>query len=208
MNYLHWKPSADDMALAINDRGYIPGLKKLGMTPDEIARIRRYDKLGQGNPWEQVLVDENLAKRDLDDVPVFDGLFLLDPTKLRAKEDMVKDAIATASETPVADIFTVKGNGFGFSGSPAAVQRFLDFDFGKYGLAKGEKGAVGDYAQYGGGDPNASRFCGFKIESFAKQKLLKDPKFLTDVWKIFRPDTEIPKQYFEAFGVKPPKPKN
>ncbi|MBF0314118.1 MAG: hypothetical protein HQK50_07750 [Oligoflexia bacterium] len=170
MSLVHWPMSKTDEAIAVNDRSYIPGLKKMGLSEEEIKRIREYDLLYQSLSKQHGEVSEikkHIAKvtREAEAIvpklKVEKGIYILDDDNVGAGEvgQMIRQVLAIkAPASEIASTFEIglqKGR-IGFSGNPKIVQRLIDFDFKSLGYAEGS------FVKYGGGDANNSMFFAFK----------------------------------------------
>ncbi len=154
MSFINWPANQTDMAIAINDRGYIPGLKSSGFSPEEIASVREYDLIAQGQNLNDIRQQVKLAQLLIPVLPKREGITILD--NVEANEGILKQELAIREDNGLADTFEVRGTKVGFTGNPAAVKALLAFDFTTLGYDPGS------YTQYGGGDPYASMFFGFK----------------------------------------------
>ena len=55
MELVNWPANQVDMAIAVNDRSYIPGLKEMGLSEEEIRKVRKFD----------LILDLRLKSREL-----------------------------------------------------------------------------------------------------------------------------------------------
>ena len=154
MALIHWPMSRTDEALAINDRGYIPGLKKMGLSEDQIRQIRKYDLIAQGRSEHDVDTAIRQAHDLIPSLPRRKGVYILD--RVNADEAILKQELAIQSKDGLVSTFEIRPDKVGFSGNPAIVQALLKTKFEELGYEPGS------FAQYGGGDPQASMFFGFK----------------------------------------------
>ena len=155
MTLIKWPMSRVDEAIAVNDRGYIPGLKKMGLTKSEIRAIRRYDLIGQGRAPEDIDRLQAQAAALIPHLPRRDGVYIVGPD-VKIDSGILKQELAIESLKGQVDTLILKSNAVGFSGRAAVVQKLLAMNFEELGYAPNS------YAQYGGGDPQASMFFGFK----------------------------------------------
>jgi hypothetical protein len=154
MSLINWPANETDMAIAVNDRGYIPGLKGSGFSSAEIESIREYDLVAQGQILNEVRQQVKLAQLLIPVLPKREGVTILD--NVEANEGILKQELAIREEDGLANTFEVRSTKLGFTGCPSAVKALLAFDFTTLGYESGS------FAQYGGGDPSASMFFGFK----------------------------------------------
>ena len=158
MGLIRWPMSAADEAIAVNDRGYIPGLKKLGLSADEIRAIRTQDLVAQGRSLTEIEGATGQAQGLIPSLPrLKNGTFVLD--RVTADETILKQELAIQEPNGLVSTFEIRPDKLGFSGNPAAVQKLLELDYETLGYAPGA------FAKYGGGDPKASMFFGFKPKS-------------------------------------------
>jgi len=62
--------------VAANDRGYIPEMRRLCATDDEIEKIRREDRVAQGVTDDE----EKIAEEEIENIEEIDGIYLLKTT--------------------------------------------------------------------------------------------------------------------------------
>ncbi|MBI2606127.1 MAG: hypothetical protein HYW49_08615 [Deltaproteobacteria bacterium] len=154
MELLRWPASATDLAIAINDRSYVPGLKKAGLMGEMIFQIRKYDLQAQG---EKDI--ERSRRRAQDLIPKLEkrgGVYIMTESDVSIGGNYVKQELAIQSPDGLSSVLELFAHKIGFSGKPAVAKKLLAFDFTALGYAKGS------YAQYGGGDAELSMFFGFK----------------------------------------------
>jgi hypothetical protein len=150
-----WRLSDLDYALAVNDRGYIPGLRKLNLNEAQIYAIRVYDLIAQGLSLSEVLTQIRNAKALIPGIQKMGSIFLL-PEAPGIDEGILKQELAILSSDGMISALLLNNGKIGFTGDPKIVQKLLEFDFTTLGFRPGT------YSQYGGGDPDASMFFGFK----------------------------------------------
>lgn len=158
MQLIHWPMSRVDKAIAVNDRGYVPGLKAMGLSPTEIREIRKFDLKSQGRSPSKIDEQTRLAQELIPQLNTKQGeIYILDFNTLPPiDEGILKQELAIQSPTGIVSSLTIKSDSIGFSGNPRIAQRLLALNFESLGYPEGS------FAQYGGGDPNASMFFGFK----------------------------------------------
>jgi hypothetical protein len=155
MSLIGWEPSRADMAIAINDRGYIPELREFGLNDDEIREVRLNDHLGQGKTISQVLGDRQRAEEILSFLPRVNGFYVLESLNREVDSALVKEEL-NIREHGVVNIFEFSGKRIGFSGSPTVIKALEAIDYKALGYRKE------DVVVYGGGSQAASMFFGFK----------------------------------------------
>ncbi|MEN9723240.1 MAG: hypothetical protein RJB38_1226, partial [Pseudomonadota bacterium] len=209
MALIRWPMSRTDEAFAVNDRGYIPGLKKMGLAEEQIRQIRRYDLIAQGRVDQEVDAATRQAQSLIPTLPRRNGIYILD--RVSADEAILKQELAIRSQDGLVSTFEIRSDKLGFSGSPAIVRGLLETKFETFGYEPGS------FAQYGGGDPNASMFFGFKpkkaprasggsegeLELIPKRVLEKIEEMMTQkVSKILSAGTEFDAEV-KAAGMLP-----
>lgn len=150
---LNWPMSKVDMAIAVNDRGYIPGLKAMGLSEAEIREVRVYDTVAQGRSKEWVEETVRMSQEDIPKFKIEAGVVIID--RPVADEGILKQELAIRAHDGIAHSLIINNNRVSFSGDPKVVKALLETNFENLGYA------AGSYAQYGGGDPKASMFFGF-----------------------------------------------
>lgn len=154
MKLLNWPASRTDLALAVNDRSYIPGLKAQGLTEEEIGAIRRYDIMAQGKPEREI---DDAVKQARDYIPKIekvDGIYFVENSPV--DESYLKQELALKSPNGIVSTYLSSPGKISFSGNPKVAELLLNYDFTKHGYHPGK------FDQYGGGDKSASMFFGFK----------------------------------------------
>ncbi|MBQ47090.1 MAG: hypothetical protein CMP10_06360 [Zetaproteobacteria bacterium] len=153
--WIGWDMSDLDIAIAVNDRSYIPGLRRMGLSQNEIRSIRRYDLLAQGNSANYIERQISMARQAKSRLQILKrgDLWILEDEKVNRV--YLLQELALESPSGIAHILEYKRTKLGFSGSPAVVNVLLNLDFGEFGFKPG-------YANYGGGDETGSKFWGFK----------------------------------------------
>ena len=150
-----WKMDERDLAIAVNDRSHICGLKKMGYSATQIRHIRRYDMMAQGHGSSYIEKQIALAhtllppleKAKIEDLWIF--------RNVRAHSAVLLQEIALRSPYGMVHVFEIRPHKLGFSGKPAVVDQLLREDFSRHGCRDG-------YSSYGGGDSSLSKFWGFK----------------------------------------------
>lgn len=168
---INWPLDWTDTAIAVNDRSYIPGLKKLGLSREEIVQVRVYDLKAQGFKTDHIdrqmarapQVVESLSKRKRGD------LWLIESADV--ERIFILQELALQSSDGISHVLEIGKKKLSFSGSPQVVNRLLNLDYTKFGFAKG-------YTCYGGGDEAFSKFWGFRPR-YAHE--IVDPKFVGEV---------------------------
>lgn len=150
---LNWPMSKVDMALAVNDRGYIPGLKAMKLTEAEIREVRMYDTVAQGRTPDWVDEMVRISQNEIPKFKVEAGVTIID--RPVADEGILKQELAIRAQDGIAHSLIINSGRASFSGDPKVVKALLETNFEALGYP------AGSYAQYGGGDPKASMFFGF-----------------------------------------------
>ena len=156
-----WNMSFTDKAIAVNDRSYIPGLKKMGLSNAEISRLRDYDYMAQGFRKEFIRFQRRRAPGEL---RYWAGkrrgsLWVIEQPEVR--RPFLLQEIALASPDGKADVLEVWPRKLSYSGKPDAVQYLLSLNYDLYGFSEG-------YSFYSGGDERGSRFWGFRASPHDK----------------------------------------
>ena len=151
---LNWPMSQVDLAIAVNDRGYIPGLKSLGLSMEEIRQIRTYDLLAQGNTLEHIEYATRSAQEQIPRFAKQAGVVMV--TEPVVDDGILKQELALNSPTGLASVLIINNSRVSFSGDPAVNEALLGINFELLGYT------AGTFAKYGGGDPKASMFFGFR----------------------------------------------
>lgn len=165
-----WRMSPMDLAIAINDRSYIAGLKSLGLGKEEIGQVRRFDLLCQGNSANYIDKQLKAARAAL---PTLEGkkrfgIWVIDEPTL--KLPYIMQEIALSHPKGFVCAFEYKSHKIGFSGTPLVVSELLKRDFKHW-----EK-EIGRLIQYAGGDESFSKYWGLKVEH-SSQKI---PRSMAD----------------------------
>lgn len=160
--YIGWQMNQDDLAIAINDRSYIPGLKKRGWPLDYIRKVRLYDLLAQGNNNNYIERQLQIAR---DWIPILrtkrrgELWVLADPT---IKQPYVVQELSLQVDDGLVHTFEIKPHRLGFSGRTEIVDWLLTQDFSKW------HHAAGGLITYAGGDGIDSKYWGAKTKSEGK----------------------------------------
>jgi O-acetyl-ADP-ribose deacetylase (regulator of RNase III) len=154
MSLINWPMSRVDEALAVNDRGYIPGLKKMGLSEDEIREIRSYDLLSQGKSKNEIMKETEKSRALIPSLPQKNGIYIL--KKVSVDEGILKQELAIKSKDGLSSALEINDSKVGFTGNPGITKKLLNYNFEELGYDPGS------FAKYGGGDPEASMFFGFK----------------------------------------------
>ncbi|MFK7823266.1 MAG: hypothetical protein AB8G05_03860 [Oligoflexales bacterium] len=152
---INWPLDWTDKAIAVNDRSYIPGMKQLGLSQDEIIQVRTYDLKAQGFKPDYIAgqmakapeVIEQLQNQKRGDLWVLQGAPL--------ERIFILQELALQSPSGLSHVLEIGPKKLSFSGSPQVVNCLLGLDYTKFGFAKG-------YTCYGGGDDSFSKFWGFR----------------------------------------------
>ncbi|NRA43795.1 MAG: hypothetical protein HRU09_02440 [Oligoflexales bacterium] len=150
-----WPLDWTDHAIAVNDRSYIPGLKQLGLSHDEIVQVRVYDLKAQGFKPDYIAQQMEKAPEVIEQLrPQKRGeLWVLRNAPI--ERIFILQELALQSPTGLSHVLEIGPRKLSFSGSPKVVKRLLKLDYTKFGFAKG-------YTCYGGGDEGFSKFWGFR----------------------------------------------
>ncbi|MES2963362.1 MAG: hypothetical protein V4760_05695 [Bdellovibrionota bacterium] len=150
---LNWPMSKVDMAIAVNDRGYIPGMIAMGLSKQEIRDVRLYDTVAQGRTPDWVADMIRISQEDIPTFKVEAGVTIID--RPIADEGILKQELALRTVDGIAHSLIINSGRVSFSGDPRVVKSLLETNFENLGYAPGS------YSQYGGGDAKASMFFGF-----------------------------------------------
>jgi esterase len=140
MDYLNLKMDKVDNIIATNDHSYIPGLKEIGLTKEEIYKIRKYDRLSQGHPLK--LVEETMedavkqvalvkAGRASKVLSFKDGIYILHEGG--DKGTILAELNIQAVKGEIVNLFELRNGGVGFSGSPKVVKKLYNTNFEEFG---------------------------------------------------------------------------
>lgn len=157
-----WEMNEIDMAIAVNDRSYIPGLKSLGLSIDDIRKIRLFDLENQGN--SRSYIDKQIQiSRSL--IPELESkrlgeLWILDQAEY--KQPYIVQELSIQSTIGLIHAFEIKPHKLGFSGDPDVVNQLMSRDYTHW-----EK-QTGTLINYGGGDGKTSKFWGLKTSENRK----------------------------------------
>ena len=150
-----WTMDENDLAIAINDRSHVHGLKRLGYSTMQIRDVRRYDMMAQGYSYSFIdkqihqahALIKSLEKAKIENLWIF--------RNVRAHSAILIQELAIRNNNAVVHVFEMRTRKLGFSGEPTVVDQLLREDFTRLGYRPG-------YASYGGGDGAISKFWGFK----------------------------------------------
>ena len=153
--YIAWPLDWTDQAIAVNDRSYIPGLKQLGLSREEISQVRVYDLKAQGNTPDYIAQQMSKAPEVVEQLrsQKRGDLWVLKDAPI--ERIFILQEIAMQSPDGLSHVLEIGPRKLSFSGAPKVVDRLLGLDFTKFGYAKG-------YTCYGGGDEGFSKFWGFR----------------------------------------------
>ena len=157
-----WQMDEIDMAIAINDRSYIPGLKSLGISVDVMRQVRLFDLENQGNSRSYIEKQLQLARSLLGELTQKKkgDIWVLDEPSY--KQPYIVQEISFDTPSGLTHAFEIKPHKLGFSGDPRVVDKLLKRDFSKW-----EK-ITGPLINYGGGDGRSSKFWGLKTSENRK----------------------------------------
>ncbi|MFL5815413.1 MAG: hypothetical protein ACJ763_17695, partial [Bdellovibrionia bacterium] len=125
MTLINWPKSRADEAIAVNDRGYVPGMKKMGLTDDEIRQVRLNDYIGQGQDPRAVRESFRQAEEALPKLKTREGVYILDlPPDVNPS--VVKEELAIRAKDGLASSIEIYPGKIGFSGNPKIVNAFLE----------------------------------------------------------------------------------
>ena len=172
MEMVGWQPSERDLAIATNDRSFIPGMKAMGLSNEEIRKIRKLDTTSQGRTEKQDY--EQAVKKAQQDMKALrttaQGFYILN----NSDNLMLMQELALEAPDGVINTVETGFNRFGFKGASERVQRLLAVDFEALGYRRES------FKKYGGGDPKFSMFFGFKPSSSPKGWYETLPKEIED----------------------------
>ena len=178
-HFINWPINFTDLAIATNDRSYIPGLKKLGLSNEEILEVRKYDLIAQGYTEKKITELINKAPDLTKTLRKCGSLWILD--KLDFDRSFIIQELALMTASGLANVFEIRTKGLRFSGSPKVVNRLLTLDFCNFGFKKG-------YICYGGGDETLSKYWGFRPK-YAHEKIKEN--FVKEIIKQIGMEIEI-----------------
>lgn len=153
--YIGWQPDFTDTAISVNDRSYIPGLKKLGLSHDEIRDVRIYDLIAQGNSAQYIKEQIDRAPGEIASLEQYKKGDLWIIEKPEVERSFLLQELAIRTEDGIVHVLEIQPKKLSFSGSPTAVDKLLGLNYKNMGFRPG-------YACYGGGDVSGSRFWGFR----------------------------------------------
>lgn len=153
--WIGWPLSPVDQAIAVNDRSYIPGLKKLGLSRAAMLAVRHYDLEAQGFTRSYIARQMALVPQALRELEAEKKGELWFLTNLTVDRVFLLQELALRASDGVAHTLELRGNKLSFSGSPQVVQHLRRLDYRQFGFQAG-------YSCYAGGDPNTSQFWGFR----------------------------------------------
>ena len=150
-----WPLDWTDQAIAVNDRSYIPGLKQLGLSRDEIIQVRNYDLKAQGFKPDYIAKQMAKAPSVIEDLRgrKHGELWVLESAPI--ERIFILQELSLQSSSGLSNVLEIGPRKLSFSGSPQVVNHLLGLDYTKFGFAKG-------YICYGGGDDSFSKFWGFR----------------------------------------------
>ena len=160
--FIGWKPGFTDLAISTNDRSYIPGLKKMGLTNPEIYDVRIYDLIAQGYSINYIKDQMKRAPAEIARLESDKAGDLWIIEKPDIERSFLLQELAINSDDGIVHALEIQTNKLRFSGSPAAVSKLLNLDYKKLGFKPG-------YACYGGGDDSGSKFWGFRPANGGKR---------------------------------------
>lgn len=151
-----WPLSLVDEAISVNDRSYIPGMKKMGLSNSQIIEIRTYDLLAQG--FQRPYIQSQTLKAQ-EEIQRFKehkkgDLWLVED--LRVERVFFLQELALRSLDGVVHVLESAPHKLGFSGNPAVVKELMTLDFEPFNLKS-------QYVNYSGGDEKFSKFWVFRM---------------------------------------------
>lgn len=155
--YFGIEPKREDLLIAANDSGFIPGLMAVGATPEEIAEIRLADRSAQGITPEQ----EAEAVRAISEAETVNGVIIVRMS--HSKTATVADRLFSADK--LQNLLVLSGDGeVNYFGNGALCAKLKDtFEGWNGGSGLGDPNGIG----YWGGYPNHEAVRAFVTEYFA-----------------------------------------
>lgn len=155
--YFGIEPTRDDLLIAANDSGYIPGMMAIGATPEEISEIRRQDRAAQGITPEQ----EAEAVRAISDAEIENGVTIV--KMAHSKTATVADRLFSADKPQ--NLLVLSGDGeVNYFGNGALCAKLKDtFEGWNGGSGLGDPNGTG----YWGGYPDHEAVLAFVVNYFA-----------------------------------------
>lgn len=150
-----WQMSAIDIAIAINDRSYIPGLISLGLNEAQIRAYRTFDLLAQGKPLADIQKQQRKCQSLTEELKKTKrgNLWIID--QLRVDRAVLLQELALKSPDGLIQVFEMRPRKLGFSGNPEVCAHLKALDFASLGYPY-------EAFNYGGGDGTVSGFWGYK----------------------------------------------
>ncbi|MCB9229142.1 MAG: hypothetical protein H6618_05980 [Deltaproteobacteria bacterium] len=173
-----WQLSFAEQAIAVNDRSYIPGLKRLGLNRSEILAVRDFDYTAMGYHQAEIQEQRSRVPEALDywKQRKRGALWVLEkPAVIR---HFLLEELAVSAPDGIVNVLEISPDKLSFSGSPDVVRLLLDFDYRAFGPDSA-------YFCYSGGDPEGSRFWGFRPRHKSKKiprSLIE--RLISDIRKI------------------------
>ncbi len=151
-----WEMNDDDIAIAVNDRSYIPGLKALGLGKEAIRKVRQFDLVSQGNNTNYIDRHIKLAREWIPKLreEKRGDLWILDHPDV--KQTYVSQELSIDDPKGYIQMFEIKGHKLGYSGRAEIVDMLLRSDFTKW------ESQTGPLKNYGGGDGVNAKFWSIK----------------------------------------------
>lgn len=154
---LNWPLSDDDRAIAVNDRGYIKGLRGLDISEEQIRRIRTFDLQAQGRTKADIEDATIKARNLLAFLPVERGVTLYNGE--RVDTVILQQELALSVPSGVVNFLGVTGS-VRFSGQADIVKALSEIRLTDFGVN------AADFDMYHGGDAEAgSMFFGLKFKA-------------------------------------------
>lgn len=150
-----WQMSAVDMAIAINDRSYIPGLISLGYQEKHIRAIRAFDLIAQGKSMSEITKQQRKCQTVIGELRKTKRGNLWIIEQLKVDRAILLQEISLSSPDGLIQVFESRPRKLGFSGHPEICEKLLTMDFASLGYPY-------EAFNYGGGDGTVSKFWGYK----------------------------------------------
>jgi hypothetical protein len=169
-----WPMSGVDVAVALNDRGFVPALRGAGLDATSVSNIRSYDQVMQNVSKElnENTVSEKDASRRIDEltaknladvakartlipnIPKTGALNIID-RDYGIDASVIIQELAIQSPTGVVNTLEISSKKIGFTGSPKVANLLKTFDYTQFGYGSDA------YQAYAVGNP-PSLLMGFK----------------------------------------------
>ena len=128
---LGWPLSEDDRDIAVNDRGYIVGLRALGLSDDRIRQIRSFDLQAQGRTQQVIDQATEQVRSLIPFLPTVNGVVLYQGENVDT--GLLQQELALSTPDGRINFLGVTGT-VRFSGQPEIVQALSEINLKDFGL--------------------------------------------------------------------------